>query len=856
MGKKIKIPGQSADILIVEDSPTQAAQIKYLLENHQYKVEACPNGQQAFSWLSDNKPLLVISDIVMPQMNGFELCEKIKSDKSTENIPVILLTSLSDPEEILTGLSSGADSFITKPYDKGYLLSQVNKLLSGHDIKNGDKVPFDITIMFKGKKRSIQTEQHKVVNLLLNIYEGAVQQNEKLINTQEELRLLNEKLELIIEDRTSDLKEEIRLSNEISERLRESEQKYRCIFESVTDLYYETSVDGTIIDVSPSISILSKGQYSRDDLIGKSIYDHYSDPDKRRILVSEIIEHGTVNDFEILLKNRDGTIIPCSVSAKIILGSDGKPEKIIGSMRDISERKHAEDELKRSQTQLLNAHRIAHLGSWEYDVENDMFIFNDPFYEIFRTTAEKAGGYTMRSGEYTKRFVHPEDRQMIGKEVSEAIETNDPDFNRHLEHRFFYTDGKIGYLNVLFFIIKDDTGKTVRTYGVIQDITERKKTEFELIKAKEKAEESDRLKTAFLHNISHEIRTPMNAIVGFASLLGEPGLDPQKQQSYVEMIIRSSNHLLEIISDIVDISNIEANLTTIHKTETDINFLINDLCNQFILKAEEKRINLLFESGLAATDSKVITDSTKLKQIISNLLNNALKFTISGSVKISCRETGRFLEFSVSDTGIGIPKEYHERIFYRFFQVQHSESRLYGGTGLGLAISKAYVELMGGRIWVSSEQGNGATFFFTIPFEKPVEKSVPVTVESIKPDYVFPGTKNILVAEDIDSNFMLIDYFLSFANIKVLKASNGKEALDIAISKKDIDLILMDIKMPEMDGYMATRLIREAGIKVPIIAQTAYVNEREKAIESGCSGFISKPFDRKKLISVIAEYLQ
>ena len=208
------------EILIAEDSLTQATQLKHLLESHHYKVSVAQNGKQAMDRLSKHKPSLVISDILMPEMNGYELCKKIKSNKNTEDIPVILLTRLSDPEEIIEGLSCGADSFITKPYNEKHLLSNIEKILStenGHDYQ---KVPFGVQILFNGEKRTIQAEQQNVIKLMLDIYEGAIYQNEKLVQTQEELRLLNERLESLVEDRTSDLKEEIKLSNQIAEKLK------------------------------------------------------------------------------------------------------------------------------------------------------------------------------------------------------------------------------------------------------------------------------------------------------------------------------------------------------------------------------------------------------------------------------------------------------------------------------------------------------------------------------------------------------------------------------------------------------------------------------------------------------------
>jgi CheY-like chemotaxis protein/nitrogen-specific signal transduction histidine kinase len=390
---------------------------------------------------------------------------------------------------------------------------------------------------------------------------------------------------------------------------------------------------------------------------------------------------------------------------------------------------------------------------------------------------------------------------------------------------------------------------------IFQDITDRKQSEEELINAKEKAEEGDRLKTAFLNNISHEIRTPMNAIVGFCALLGEPDLNEQSRMDYIEVIIQSSNHLLAIISDIVDISNIEANIVKIAKNGININSTFKSLYDQFLPKVSEKKIQLICESDIPDSDALIVTDNTKLKQILINLINNAIKFTDKGYVKVGCVLRDKFLEFCVSDTGIGIGEEYYQRIFDRFYQVQLSISRLYEGTGLGLAISKANVELMGGKIWLTSEPGKGSTFFFSIPYEKQAVETLAVNEKRVPEDFVFPEKKTILIAEDIDSNFKLVRFFLSNANTEIIRAANGKEAVQKFQSNKNIDLILMDIKMPVMDGYTAVKLIRETNNTIPIIAQTAYAEDKEKAIDSGCSGFISKPFDKKSLLKVIHEFI-
>jgi hypothetical protein len=401
----------------------------------------------------------------------------------------------------------------------------------------------------------------------------------------------------------------------------------------------------------------------------------------------------------------------------------------------------------------------------------------------------------------------------------------------------------------------DKNGMVNGLVGIGRNITRHKLDEAELLRAKEKAEESDRLKTAFLHNISHEIRTPMNAIMGFTTLLAETEVDAATRKNYIEVIQQSGTHLMSIISDIVDISNIEANLVKVQKEEFNLNDAMKQVFNQHLQKARDKKIDLVFENGLKENDAKIITDKTKLIQILSNLVNNAVKFTNSGQVKFDYKIKTGMIEFCVADTGIGIPAEQQPRIFDRFYQVQNAKTRIYEGTGLGLAICKAYTELLGGSIRVLSQPERGSSFFFTIPLEVKPKAVTEALKTADQSKFSFAETKKILVAEDIESNFKLIRYFLTSANVEIVRALNGKEAVDLAMTEKGIDLILMDIKMPILDGYEATRQIREFNKEVPIIAQTAYADDKMNAIRAGCSGFIAKPFDKFGLLRTISEFL-
>ena len=400
----------------------------------------------------------------------------------------------------------------------------------------------------------------------------------------------------------------------------------------------------------------------------------------------------------------------------------------------------------------------------------------------------------------------------------------------------------------------DGEGKILGIEGAIRDINDRKLFEIELEMAKEKAEESDRLKTAFLHNISHEIRTPMNAIMGFSSLLGVPDFDTETQASFIKAIQDGSNQLLSIINDIVDISSIEANILKKKISPVNLNVILESLYNQFQLKSIENGNTLSFKPARTYPDTILHTDSTKLVQILTNLINNALKFTKNGLIEFGYTINESMVEFFVSDTGVGIPEDQHMKIFNSFYQVENDLTRQFGGTGLGLAITKAYTELLGGRVWLESKPGIGSTFYFNLP-DIPSREENPARKETKEfADSKFINQIKIIVAEDDDQNFNLIMHQLSDPSIKLVRAKNGHEAVELCKSDK-YDLILMDIQMPVMDGYTATELIKKLHPGLPVIAQTAFVTEREIALASGCDDFISKPFTKEELLSIVSKHI-
>jgi signal transduction histidine kinase/CheY-like chemotaxis protein len=387
------------------------------------------------------------------------------------------------------------------------------------------------------------------------------------------------------------------------------------------------------------------------------------------------------------------------------------------------------------------------------------------------------------------------------------------------------------------------------------EITVEERTK-ELLTAKEHAEESDRLKSAFLANMSHEIRTPMNGILGFAELLKEPDLSGETQHDYIRIIEKSGVRMLNIINDIVDISKIESGLMKVEMRESNINEQIQYIYTFFKPEVDAKGLKLTTNTPLPKKEAIIRTDPEKLYAIFTNLVKNAIKFSHEGTIEFGYKKIDENLEFYVKDTGIGIPDDKQHIIFERFIQANIPNEWVQQGAGLGLSITRAYLEMLGGTIRVESCEGAGSTFYFTLPYNAVVKKEK-VVHHNLSSDTT-DQDKNlkILIVEDDEVSRMLLDISLRRIGKEILKAKTGIEAIEACQKNPDIDLVMMDIRMPEMGGYEATRQIREFNKAVIIIAQTAYglTGDREKAIEAGCNDYIKKPINKAELLLLIQKY--
>lgn len=556
-----------------------------------------------------------------------------------------------------------------------------------------------------------------------------------------------------------------------------------------------------------------------------------------------------------------------------------------------------EKELGESKEMLKRSQEIARVGSWDFYPAKDQLIWSEETFRIFgiEIPPDLEIAYTS-----FLEYIHPEDRPEVEKHIQDSKERIK--YVLEINFRIFRKKSdKICYIVLKCDHVRTDDGALIRSLGMVQDITERKKYEEKLIRqnkeyqslneeyqsqnteyqrlneeylaqneelgrsletlkkvnadleeAIEKAEESDRLKTAFLNNMSHEIRTPMNAIMGFASLL-EDNYANMKQLKHINIIYNNAEQLIKIVDDIINISRLETEKAKVEKNTFSIKDLFEDLyqTHQQNNVGSEIQFRYIFANDLEKLS--IVSDKQKIRQVISGLLENAFKYTKQGSITYGCKKQGNKLRFYVEDTGMGISEKERPHVFDRFFRGDKIQDMAIRGTGLGLSIAKSLVEIMDGEIGVDSTPGKGSIFYFILPCIESETKKQQKIMEK-QHENKFSELKVLIVDDEPDS----LEY-LKLALIKLVKevdeASNGEEAISLA-KNKEYNLVLMDIKMPVVDGLEATKAIREKHPDTIIIAQTAYAQkeERAKALATGCNDYLVKPIRKSSLLDTLEKY--
>lgn len=627
---------------------------------------------------------------------------------------------------------------------------------------------------------------------------------------------------------------ELILENEKSKIfLRYHDEQLRQLLTNMNEGVVMTDRNSTIHFVNKKYCTLTG--YKADELIGGSF--------KKIFFNSNFSSADQISNHEFQekeLARKDRKKIWVRISGVPIFDSHGNGG-LIHILEDIQEQKNTEYELRKL--------------SRAVDQSPESIVITDPQgnIEYANPVTFELTGYSKNEllGAHTRIF---SSKQKSPEEYRELWETINWGKVWKGEFQNKKKNGEIYWESATISPVMNNNNEITHFLAIKEDITEQREMTRELIIAKERAEANDRLKSAFLANISHEIRTPLNGIFGFAELLRTPELTDDLKEKYIRIIEQSGQRMLNVMNDIVDISMIESGQIETHISETNLNKLLNDLESIFSAEAREKNLILALDKKWGGDDFLIFTDQDKLTRILTNLLKNALKFTATGSIKFGYSRFGNSLRFFVEDTGVGIPEQQTEFIFERFRQGSVSLTRAYEGVGLGLPISKAFVEMLGGTIWVESKVGVGSTFFFEITLkEKTKNKPGAFTTNTLPTAQKI----NILIVEDDRNSLVFMKTLLKLEGFSILEAYNGIMAIEIVKNHPEIDLVLIDMKMPEMDGFEATTHIKQLKPSLPVIAQTAYAlrEDIENAHKAGCDDYVHKPVKKQILLEKIKKLL-
>jgi len=646
-------------------------------------------------------------------------------------------------------------------------------------------------------------------------------------------------------------------------KLKETEEEFnkqRNFYESILN---SIPTDIAVFDASHKYLFVNPIGIKDDELrkwiIGKTDEEYCEYKNKnldialeRRTIFNKVIESKKQLSWEETLIRPNGKAEYHLRNLFPVLNKENEVKLVIGFGLNITDRKQIEDKL------LLNEKRYRDLFNYSqalictHDLEGKLLSVNPAICSIIGYTSEELIGRNI------KEFVPQDKISQFDEQYLQNVLTTGKAEGVFI---IICKNGEHIYLLYQNYMV-EETSRTPYIIGFSQDITNRIKAERELIKAKEETERASRVKEVFLANISHEIRTPMNGILGIGGLLYKTNLNP-KQEEYTKLILESADNLLHIVNDVLDFTKIESGKIELESIPFLLEEKISNTLKTFIFKIEEKGLELVFDNQVP-TDTVLVGDPFRLGQVLNNLISNALKFTESGKITVHAAQIQEvnqlpIFEFIVSDTGIGISPENLANIFEEFVQASSETSRKYGGTGLGLTITKNLIEMQGGTIKAESTLNKGTKFIVRLPYQ--IGENSMLTNSKEEVAFTQIDKKRILVAEDVTINQIIVKQILEEWGHEVVLVSNGQEAFE-AHKKNDFDLILMDIHMPEVDGYEATQLIRHMGdtIKaaVPIVALTAnaFKKETDRFAEAGFNDYITKPFTEAGLYECIKKQLQ
>jgi len=884
-------------ILIIEDDRILLETASDFLREEGFDVIKAVDGETGIRQAMTSLPDLILCDIYMPKFDGYQVFAKLQSTSSTSRIPFIFMTAKAAQEDIRYGMGLGADDYITKPihfkelkksvttriekYEKSVQRSEVKyhalfELANDAILITGSP---DGTIM-EANQASLNMSGYQKQELLgMKADSILIEKNGVGLDPHWEegvkmasffskemffvcrdgakipvtvsgagLEIFDESLFMLILHDITELKEKERA-------LEESKERYRVLVENTGEGLGIVDIDEKFTYANPAAcSIFGLPQES---LIGKSLLS-FLDPASIKGIESQtaLRKKGEKSIYDLEIIRPDGEKRWIIVTATPQYGADGNFISTFGIFRDITLRKQAETKVRESELRLREIVNLTNDWIWEIDPQWRYTFVSPKVFDIVGYTPEEMIGKTPFD------FIVPENIEEIRTALRETVHQFKP-ISSIITHAL-HKNGQPLYLETSGVPMFDEAGNYKGYRGAERDITLRILYEKELIISKEKAEESDRLKSSILANMSHELRTPLNGIIGFAEILREE-LRDSEYETMAENIRSSGKRLMTTLNSIITLSQLEAGKVNVVSKEIDLKTCLVSIANSFELWVREKKIQMDV-SGLQPL--RVISDEHLLKQLLRQLLDNAIKFTDYGKIVLESEKTrneGRdWVVIHLRDTGIGIDKEYYDIIFQEFRQVSEGFGRKYQGSGIGLTISKKIIDLLHGRITLESHPGKGSHFSVWLPCDPQITGPTsgdiapkqPPTRKPVESDLPLPL---ILLVEDNNVNTELTKFFLQ-KKYTVESAKDGATALEMTKNKK-YAAVLMDINLGYgMNGLETTKSIRKIpGYETtPIIAVTGYTMEedRERLLAEGCTHYIAKPFDKPNLLGLIEQALE